>query len=204
MIVDYAEWNKWWVSRASEYFTDMSWDFSQPNLINRLNIGKDSKVLEIGFGYGRELSNFCSLSNHVYGLELADWSCENALQELKSQGIDPLPCLQAYDGVFLPFTNDFFDAIYSCYVIQHLSRHHAKQIIKEAIRVLKPDGKVLFEFFGEPEYFSDGDDMFSGVDGKGGMFNNAYRREEITPLINSCGGNVLWIEDQKITENWYN
>lgn len=203
--MNYDEWKSWWTDRAESYFTKKIWEFSQPALIDRLGIGKNSKVLEIGFGYGRELSQFCELSNHVYGLELSSWSCENTLLELKDRGVTVLPALATYNGTDLPFDSGTFDAIYSCYVVQHLSRSHAKKLIKECLRTLAPGGKVLFEFFGDLDYRKDGKkDDFSGIDGQGGMFNNGYSKEEIPKIISRCGGQVLWIEPQQITETWAN
>lgn len=202
--MDYDAWREWWVKRASEYFTDKIWKFSQPALIERLGIKPSDAVLELGFGYGRELSNFCRLSNHVYGLELTDWSCENTLVELVERGVSPLPILSSYDGKTLPFPTGSVNIVYSCFVIQHLSRSHAKDLIREAIRSIKDDGKVLFEFFGDPVYYKDGTDVFSGDPKEDGMYNNAYLESEIPALIDSCGGKVLWMKTTPITHQWGN
>ena len=200
----YQEWQAWWVSRAPEYFTDKIWKFSQPALIQRLGIEKDHCVLEIGFGYGRELSQFCKLSDHVYGLELTDWACENTLVELTGRGVAPLPVLKSYDGQVIPFPTQAFHIIYSCFVLQHLSREHAKALIWESLRTLKADGKILFEFFGDPAFYRGGEDVFSGEDGAGGMFNNAFTESEIPGFIESCGGRLLWLEKSPVTKDWGN
>jgi len=202
--MDYKQWREWWVSRALEYFTDKVWQFSKPNLIERLGIEKTHCVLEIGFGYGRELSQFCKLSDNVYGLELTDWSCENTLKMLSKRKVTPLPRLKSYDGKIIPFPTSAFNAIYSCFVIQHLSRQHALDLIKESIRVLGYQGKILFEFFGDPTYYNNGQDVFSGEDGAGGMFNNAYVSSEIPGIIESCGGRLLWCEVSSVTHEWGN
>ena len=202
--MNYAEWKDWWVTKAHEYFTDKIWKFSQPDLIKRLGIEKDHCVLEIGFGYGRELSQFCKLSDHVYGLELTDWACENTLVELTGRGVRPLPRLKSYDGQVIPFPTEAFHVIYNCFVIQHLSREHARDLIKEALRTLKHDGQALFEFFGDPEYYRAGEDVFSGEDGAGGMFNNAYMRPELPGLIEVCGGKLNWINTSSVTAAWGN
>lgn len=202
--MDYEAWQDWWVSRADTYFTKKVWDFSQPQLVEKLGIAKGSAVLEIGFGYGRELSRFCEICDNVYGLELAQWSCDNTLKELDSRGVAPLPDLQVYDGLSLPFADNVFDVIYSCYVVQHLSREHAQALIRDCLRTLKPAGSILFEFFGDLEYYNNGQDVFSGIDGQGGMFNNGYTFEEIPDFVGACGGAVRWIEHQQITETWRN
>jgi ubiquinone/menaquinone biosynthesis C-methylase UbiE len=200
----FDKWRQWWIERAPQYFTDKIWRFSQPQLIERLKIEPHHCVLELGFGYGRELSQFCKLSNHVYGLELTDWSCENTLIELNDRGVEPLPILKSYDGLTIPYPTESFQIVYSCFVIQHLSREHAKELIKEALRVTSWHGKVLFEFFGDPSYYADGGDVFSGDENDGGMFNNAYLKEEIPTLIESCGGRLEWLETTPIAHEWGN
>lgn len=202
--MNYEQWQKWWVDKAPEYFTDKIWKFSQPQLIERLGIARHHCVLELGFGYGRELSRFCRLSDNVYGLELTDWACENTLIELNDRGVKPLPRLKSYDGLVIPYPTEAFQVIYSCFVIQHLSREHARGLIREALRCLSWHGKVLFEFFGDPQYHDGGRDVFSGEDGAGGMYNNAYTAGEIPALIESCGGKMLWLETKSVTQEWGN
>ena len=204
--MDHEQWQKWWTDRAPEYFTDKIWRFSHPDLIDRLNIQPHHCVLELGFGYGRELSQFCALSTNVYGLELTDWSCENTLIELQGRGVRPLPRLKSYDGLRLPFPSGAFNVVYSCFVIQHLSRKHALGLIRETLRVLSHDGLALFEFFGDPEYHDPAGDVFSGVDGQGGMFNNAWTPDEIRGLINNPlqFAHLYWLETKSVTQGWGN
>ncbi len=202
--MNYEQWHRWWIDQAPTYFTDKIWRFSQPDLIDRLKIKKLDCVLELGFGYGRELFQFCKLSDQVYGLELTDWACENTLVELGKRGIKPLPRLKSYDGQHIPFPTGAFQVIYSCFVVQHLSRDHARELIKEVLRVMSYHGKALFEFFGDPAYYDGGRDVFSGDPENGGMFNNAFVRQELDDLIRSCGGKVEWIETKSVTQEWGN
>lgn len=202
--MNYEEWNKWWQEKAPGYFTDKVWNFSRPDLIERLGITKDSHVLEIGFGYGREIFNFCKLSNNVFGVELTAFACQNAWQLLISRSVIGVPLLRMYNGLMLPFVGNSMDVIYSCFVIQHMSRDHAKTLIKSALSVIKPGGKILFEFFGDVAYYQNGKDVFSGIDGEGGMFNNAYVPEELGDIISDCGGKIEWISTDPITNVWNN
>lgn len=200
----YDEWRKWWTERAPEYFTDKSWHFSQPDLIDRLGILSHHCVLEVGPGYGRELSEFCKKSVNVYGLELTDWACNNILKELGQRKVSPLPRLRSYDGLVMPFPSGAFNVVYSCFVVQHVSREHALALMGEALRVLCHDGHVLFEFFGDPAYWDGGKDVFSGIPGEGGMYNNAYTPDEIRALVDAAGGSLEWLETRKVTKDWGN
>jgi SAM-dependent methyltransferase len=199
--MNYREWYKWWIDQAPTYFTDKVWVFSRPDLIDKLNIGKETKVLEIGFGYGRELFNFCRLSDRVAGVELTGWACKSVAEELDGRGASPF--LKPYDGMNLPFKDNTLDVIYSCFVIQHMSKAHAETLIGEALRTLAPGGKILFEFFGDPAFTKEGEDVFSdGVDGK--MYNNGYTIDEICGMLNKHNAKMYWCDYQKIDTNWGN
>ena len=108
----------------------------------------------------------------------------------------------------LPFPDGSFDFVYSCFVIQHMSKNSAKDFLREVVRVLKPQGKALMEFFGDPNYFHPSGDRYSGIPDKGGMFNNAYLPTTIRRLTYSVA-KILWIKpwrvfaDGRKFDNWW-
>jgi len=92
-------------------------------------------------------------------------------------------------------------------VVQHLSKAHARELLREALRVARPgDGRVLFEFFGDPSFHNPDptEDVLSGDDAGGQMYNNAYALPEIRRLAEDCGGELLWTEPWQITKDWAN
>jgi len=133
-----------------------------------------------------------------YGLEEIE---KKVIQKIKEMEIVSPPILKEYDGENLPFSDDFFNVIYSCFVIQHLSREHANKLIKESTRTLKPNGSILFEFFGDPEYYNNGIDVYSGDPDNGGMYNNAFVKKELEFF---CGHKIKFIQEQPITAKWSN
>lgn len=193
----------WWEKQAPAYFTDKAFSFSCPDLISSLGVHSETRVLEIGFGYGRELSQFCRLSDHVYGVELFQCTIDLAMRELCKQDVTVEPNLQTYDGKTLPFEDGSFDLVYSCFVLQHMSRAAAKEMIRESVRVLADGGHALMEFFGDPEYYHPTNDCFSGDPNDGGMFNNAYMPGDIHTLIADIG-EAVWIESRPITKVFSN
>lgn len=196
--MDYAQTMKWWEEHAPTYFTDKVYSFSQPHLIKKLGIQSQHSVLEIGFGYGRELSQFCKLSDHVYGVELFQCTCDL---------VKDIPAtVQTYDGRTLPFTDGMFDVVYSCFVLQHMSRQAARGLLQEAHRVLKRGGRMLMEFYGDPLYQHDVEDKYSGVPGEGGMYNNGFSRMNVDALVLGLG-TLEWCEEQPVSvdgRNFYN
>ena len=201
---------KWWSDYvANDYFTGFSFHFSRPDLIKRISIGPKSFILEIGFGYGRELSQFCKISDYVFGVDLSDHAPTLAYQKLAAQGIKNRPELMTYDGRNLPLADGLFDLVYSCFVIQHMSKQSAVLLMKEVRRVLAPTGKALMEFFGCQEFYRSGleKDAFSGIPNKpepdvpyGGMYNNAYGFQEIYDIGVASGLNVEWIDVKVINK----
>lgn len=201
--MDHVKWLAWWRDRAETYFTDKSWRFSVPRVIDKLGIRQDTAVLEVGFGYGRELSQFCRLARSVHGVELSQTTVDLALAELRAQGVPELrlPKLAVYDGEVLPYPAGRFDVVYSCFVTQHLSRAHAERLLREALRVTR--GSVLFEFFGDPGFNAGAMDVYSGDLADGGMYNNAYTERQVRALGGRCG-RVRWVEPWRINGEWGN
>ena len=186
----------WWEKEVStSYFKEFQYFFSQPQLIKRFNLLANSAVLEVGFGYGRELSQFCKISNNVHGVDIAQSAAKVALIHLKAQGVENMPCLKSYDGRHLPFEDKKFDLVYGCFVVQHMSKQAAEELIKESLRVLKNSGRILFEFFREDAFLAgEGKNAYSfAKEGGTKMYNNGYTKEEIKKLAEKTGVKIDWI-----------
>lgn len=195
MVMTHDEAVAWWLNQAPTYFTDMEFFFTRPDLIAKFNLTPKSFVLELGFGYGRELSQFCKITPHAYGLELSQVTCDLATEKCREQEVENLPTVTTYDGRFIPLPGAAMDFVYSCFLLQHMSKANAKALVREALRVTRPGGSVLMEFFGDPEFHHPTDDCFSGNPSDGtGMFNNAYTRAEIEAM-----DNVVWVDEQPIS-----
>ena len=106
-------------------------------------------VLEIGMGNGVNLPFYTDLTNRIVGLEpcaavvskakrkLHDWAEDGTLQ-LKKESYD----LVVGGGEKLQFEDDSFDTIIASLVF--CSIPDSATAAKEAFRVLKPGGKLLF------------------------------------------------------------
>jgi len=140
-------------------------------------------------GYGRELSQFAKYGGKLAGLDIAPKAPEIAYEKLNEQGINTSGIeLDSFDGLNIPehFKKTKWDFIYNCFVIQHMSKANAKQLIKNSLEILSEDGVLFFEFFGDPDFMGGpGKDSCSGVLEEGGMYNNAFTEEEI----------IKWLSD---------
>jgi len=100
---------------------------------------KDKKVLEIGCGVGTEILQFAKNESIVIGIDLTKKAIEitkKRFELYKFKG----RFMQA-DAENLPFEDNTFDLVYSLGVLHHTP--NTKKAIREAYRVLKPNGKII-------------------------------------------------------------
>ncbi|MBL4775963.1 MAG: methyltransferase domain-containing protein [Mariprofundus sp.] len=99
---------------------------------------KDKVVLDIGcnVGYGSDILS--RSARKVIGVDVSEKVILSAKNRFTCENIE----FQHIDGKTLPFGNDRFDVIISCQVIEHIVDYD--QFIGEILRVLKPDGVVVF------------------------------------------------------------
>lgn len=98
------------------------------------------KVLELGFGSGLNLPFYPPTIHEIHALEV-----NKGMQPLARKNINrtSLPVhYHSLDAEQLPFPDNFFDTVVSTWTL--CSIEHVSQALKEASRVLKPNGKFLF------------------------------------------------------------
>lgn len=110
------------------------WDWIQNFLKSLPN---ESKVLDIGCGNGRNMTNVMEGQNHKFkGVD----SCQEFVDIANKNGKDVV----LGDMCQLPFEDNSFDAILNIASFHHLSTTNRRtQGLKEMKRVLKPGGKIL-------------------------------------------------------------
>src|SRR5208283_2367615 len=109
---------------------------------------RGKRLLEVGSGFGIFLAVVRrDYGVESYGIEPAsggfDTSRELAREILASYGLDPSIVIDA-KGEDLPFPDGHFDLIFSSTVLEHTEDPHL--VLAEAIRVLRPGGRMQFVF----------------------------------------------------------
>tara|TARA_B100000767_G_C19658379_1_gene489882 strand:+ start:368 stop:1057 length:690 start_codon:yes stop_codon:yes gene_type:complete len=104
-------------------------------LFQSFGLKKGMKMLEPGCGRAEFLNNFKDLGLDVYGVDLTP----EAVTFGNNLEIDIRLC--DIENESLPFDDNTFDVIYSKSFIEHL--YYPERYLKEAYRVLKPDGIFL-------------------------------------------------------------
>lgn len=94
--------------------------------------GKTSPLLlDIGGANGAQGAYFDRMGFKSVTLDISSWARkESRNRKQHVQG----------DGLFLPFADNSFDAVYCNDLMEHFTREDAKELLIEAKRVLKPEG----------------------------------------------------------------
>lgn len=103
-------------------------------LLRKLLVNREGQVLDVGCGTGR------LLPFATHGIDISPNMIEEARQKF------PDKKLSVSDGESLPFEADHFDAVFSFHVVMHLDVRKTHAMLREAHRVLKPGGRLVFDF----------------------------------------------------------
>ncbi len=99
-----------------------------------LGFESSHRVLDFGCGNGLETAHLHLLTGaQTFGIDVNQEfdRCASSLVRLAN-----------YDGEHIPFPNDFFDAVYSFHVLEHVGE--LREVLTEVRRVLKPEGVAYF------------------------------------------------------------
>lgn len=96
------------------------------------------KILDIGCGTGEHLKLYQSEKCELFGIDLSESMLGIARKKLDQDAI-----LEICDATNTVFTNNFFDLIISMTVLHEMSENVRIGVLKEAIRILKKDGRIL-------------------------------------------------------------
>jgi SAM-dependent methyltransferase len=110
--------------------------------------GEQSRTfVEIGSGIGRMTCAFTRRFGTVYACDLDAGFLERCREAVSRFGrIHRLKTVEVEDGRTLHIPDDAADIAFSYITLQHCERNDALALVQEAIRVVKPGGKIALNF----------------------------------------------------------
>ncbi len=104
-------------------------------------------LVEIGAGIGRMTCAFTRRFGTVYACDLDAGFLERCRQAVASFGkVDRLRTVHVTDGRSLAIPDDSVDVAFSYITLQHCERDDATALVHEALRVVRPGGRVALNF----------------------------------------------------------
>lgn len=118
-------------------------------LVEEINPQDGEKILEFGFGTGRNLllMKKQNIDIQLIGLDIDPKVKEIAAYKLAKNNLD-IP-LDLYNGGAFPYADNHFDKVYSCLVFHQLDTETKLNCLKEIYRVLKPNGTLIIADWGK-------------------------------------------------------
>lgn len=122
-----------------------------------------AKILDLGFGDGRNTEFLCQQGFRVFGTEITNEIGKLAAERLQKRGYEA--DLRVGTNTNLPFDDAFFDyilAVHACYYLDEGDTFHDN--LREISRVLKAGGYFIGSIpMVTNHYFTDSEDLGNGV-----------------------------------------
>ncbi|MBE0515246.1 class I SAM-dependent methyltransferase [Sulfurimonas sp.] len=115
---------------------------SYPNLRTKIEEGKNQKVLDIGFGDGRNSVFLAKEGYLTYGIEITEEICEMARQRFKEQGLHAEFKVGRNNNI--PYEDEYFDIVLACHSSYYLDGDDKfEHNLNEISRVIKQGGVFI-------------------------------------------------------------
>ena len=115
------------------------------------NITKSKKVLDLGFGDGRNLTFLNDIGYEVYGVEISEEIIESCKSFLELNRVNAN--LRVGSNQKLSFNSKFFDSIVACHSCYYVEKGSSfKDNLSEISRVLKNGGRFVFSVPSDKSY----------------------------------------------------
>lgn len=113
---------------------------------------REQSVLEIGVGLGTDHTRFARAGARLTGVDLTEKGIELVRRRLELEGLSS--DLRVADAEQLPFEDASFDRVYSWGVLHHTP--DTPRAVREAIRVLRPGGRICVMLYSRHSWVSYG------------------------------------------------
>ncbi len=132
------------MSRWYDLMTGMEKKFRVVGL-KKLDVQENEKILEIGFGTGfctAALAKSVGGNGKIYGLDISEGMLKQTSSRIKKAGLEGRVELKLGDATNLPYTDNFFDAIFISFVLELFDTPDIPIVLQQFKRVLKNEGRI--------------------------------------------------------------
>ena len=113
-------------------------------------------VLDVGCGNGKSSAALIAAGFKVTGVDFS----EEAVDRCSAQ-VAGMRCVCA-SATSLPFSDGEFDGVVMIHILEHLTQEETETAVSEAVRVLRPGGKILVRSFSKDDLRSSEEDVIKG------------------------------------------
>ncbi len=106
---------------------------------------RGERILEPGFGAGQALAAIAGMvgdEGRVYGIDISDGMVEVALGRLRRKGLAERAELIRGDAAAMPYEDAFFDGVFMSFTLELFDAPEIPVVLAECLRVLKPGGRL--------------------------------------------------------------
>jgi ubiquinone/menaquinone biosynthesis C-methylase UbiE len=105
------------------------------------------KVLDVGCGTGSDLKQYHQGGCQIHGIDLSP-----GMVHVARKKYGELADFRVCDGADLPYQDETFDLVMAVITFHEMFQQKREGVLKEMIRVLKSDGKILLTDFSPGPY----------------------------------------------------
>ena len=189
-------WDSIFASRKEEEDID---EFVKTSYENYLKDLRNSKLLDLGCGTGRNSFFFADKSFKVYALDKSKLALNILNENIK--GEQEIKTVQSEIDK-IPYPNDFFDVVISTLVLHHGKIEQIRKWFDEIKRVLKKNGFLVISILSKNDFRSKtGKEIEPGTRiGISNTFDTEiphhfFTKKELTNLLNNLGFVILKINE---------
>ncbi|MFH1257925.1 MAG: class I SAM-dependent methyltransferase [Candidatus Micrarchaeota archaeon] len=150
-------------------------------------VRKDDRILDAGCGNGRNLVEIARNCGEAYGMDSSTEMVNFCRENLMLKGTRNAGCL-AGNIMGMPFSDGFFDKVFSAAVIHHLGKQEQPLAVKEFFRVLKRSGSVFATVWAENRLKEGNEGHVKW--GEVQRYHYFYKKGELEELFRDAGFDV--------------
>jgi len=104
---------------------------------------RGARILDLGFGDGRNMPLLHDLGFEIFGVEISEEICQLTRSRMEQLGVPAL--LETGTNSHIPFGNAAFDFVLACHACYYVSPGESfRDNLREIARVLRAGGRFLF------------------------------------------------------------